>query len=61
MSTRYVVLWAAFVYGFALLVGGVDDHGDALAQHENYCSMVERFEQSNGEAGWPPYKGEQSC
>ena len=29
------------------------------AQH--YCDMVEIWDKTDGDAGWPPYKGRQGC
>jgi hypothetical protein len=28
---------------------------------DEYCAMVELYKQSNGENGWPAYKGESIC
>lgn len=42
------------VYG---LVGNAD-RVEAERQAEQYCEMVSIWHDSNGQAGWPPYKGE---
>jgi len=46
-----------------LLVGslalvGTGDYEEAKASHERYCEMVALHQQTGGQAGWPPYKGE---
>ena len=42
------------------IVGRIDQT-EVISQHEEYCYMVEMYEQSGGENGWPPYKGEGVC
>lgn len=37
---------------------GTMDRDDAKAMQSHYCSMVEAWHNSNGQHGWPPYKGE---
>lgn len=32
------------------------DYQDEVKQQSRYCEMVELFESSNGENGWPDYK-----
>lgn len=55
---------AAFVFAMfvvALGVVGQSDYEEEQRQVDEYCSMVELFKQTNGEAGWPAYKGEEVC
>ena len=45
----------------ALLAGLYITRGDAERQAERDCEMVEIWDQTNGDAGWPPYKGREGC
>jgi hypothetical protein len=56
------------ILGFLILfaVVGSMDAVDAQASSENYCAMVELWEQDSHLApeqrrGWPPYKGVEKC
>lgn len=49
--------------GFALFLAimgwvGNADVEEAERQQETYCEMVEIWHNTNGDSGWPPYKGE---
>ena len=48
-----LLLIAAFVF--------LEGEEDPLATDEHYCSMVEQWDASNGEWGWPPYQGREHC
>ena len=37
------------------------DQSEAERQAELYCEMVTIWDQTDGEAGWPPYKGREGC
>lgn len=44
---------------------GRADHDDAVAAHETYCEMVDRWNEESARGvpeldrtGWPPYNGE---
>jgi len=54
---RWQVLLGALamlaLYGWV----GSMDRADAEAERSHYCEMVEAWEQSGGEYGWPPYDG----
>lgn len=39
-------------------IAGKGDQEEAEAQSQEYCQMVELWHESDGENGWPPYKGE---
>jgi len=39
----------------------VPDQSEAERQAEQYCEMVEIWDRTNGDAGWPPYKGRERC
>lgn len=44
----------------AIVVLKVSDTGysDEEIEHNRYCDMVADFKASEGQRGWPPYKGE---
>jgi hypothetical protein len=44
----------------AMLAFGLTSTQDPNPDDE-YCDMVELYKQSNGENGWPAYKGEEVC
>ena len=45
----------------ALLAGLYITSGDAEREAKQYCEMVEIWDQTNGDSGWPPYKGREGC
>jgi len=49
---------AALLAGLYLISG---DQSEAERQFEQYCEMVQIWHDTNGESGWPPYKGEDQC
>jgi len=57
IRNRWLVVLAALAIGGFLAVGGDDPQTEV----DIYCSMVELYKSSNGEAGWPAYKGEAIC
>lgn len=44
-------------------LAGCDDYQVHADNHKEYCSMVKLFKESNGNLGWPDYKGSytQNC
>jgi len=38
-------------------IAGRGDMEDAIAEQAHYCDMVQLYKASNGENGWPNYKG----
>lgn len=42
------------------IAGQVDQIDEEIAGRE-YCNMVELFEDSAGEYGWPPYRDDVQC
>ena len=52
-------LQIALVGAFILLLGAVGslDAHDADNRQALYCSMVETYQKTNGEHGWPDYNG----
>lgn len=57
IQTVGTVLLLLALFGLA----GQGDFEEEQRQVQEYCSMVELFKQTNGEAGWPAYKGEEVC
>jgi len=48
----------------ALLAGlylTAPDKLEAERQHQSYCDMVEVWDETGGEYGWPPYNGREGC
>ena len=41
-----------------VLFFSLDNPNIEQQEYERYCDMVEMYKQSNGDTGWPPYKGE---
>ena len=37
---------------------GKYDNLDAQHQRDTYCEMVQAWNETNGQSGWPPYDGE---
>jgi hypothetical protein len=37
---------------------GKSDNLEAQKQRDTYCDMIALWDETNGDAGWPPYKGE---
>lgn len=48
---------------FTAVMGWVGsmDRADAEREQSHYCEMVQLWEETNGDAGWPPYKGKNQC
>jgi len=40
---------------------GNADVEEAERQLETYCEMVQIWQDTNGESGWPPYEGKDQC
>lgn len=49
---------AALLAGLYITSG---DQSEAERQAALYCEMVEIWDHTNGDAGWPPYKGRERC
>jgi len=37
---------------------GKSDNLEAQKQRDRYCEMIALYDETNGDAGWPPYDGE---
>jgi hypothetical protein len=63
MSQKEFNLWLT---GGALLLVilsffAYQDIDEAAEDDAAYCGMVKDFKESNGQHGWPAYKGEEVC
>jgi hypothetical protein len=52
---RYISL-VAFI-----LLTACGEYDEKLAEHRHYCIMVSDYERTNGQHGWPAYKGKEGC
>ena len=55
-----IVLIGVFLLAAVGIVNTLDKRSEQN-QASLYCEMVEEFKASNGERGWPAYKGEMQC
>lgn len=51
----------AAVTALGLLVLSIGLLENPSREQQTYCDMVEIWEQSGGELGWPPYRGKEHC
>ena len=56
----YFLLGVLFIVTVAFIAGRMD-HDDAVEGQRQYCEMVEIYDRSGGEYGWPPYRGREIC
>jgi len=57
IRNRWLVVLAALSIGGFTALGGDDPQTEV----DRYCKMVDLYKQTNGDAGWPAYKGEKIC
>jgi hypothetical protein len=57
IRNRWLVVLGAIAIGLFLAVGGDDPQMEV----DIYCDMVELYKKTNGDAGWPAYRGESEC
>jgi len=54
--------WKVLLIGLLLVIGyglaGNADIQNEQAEQIRYCEMIELWNETDGDAGWPPYKGE---
>lgn len=55
-----IFLYGVFLLAAVSIVNTLDKRSEQN-QAALYCEMVEEFKASNGEYGWPAYKGEKLC
>lgn len=61
MQKRYQVILGLIGLVIAMGIVGQSDLEEAERQQAEYCEMVKLWKQTNGQAGWPAYKGERMC
>jgi len=59
-ETILIVLIAVFLLGAVGIVNTLDKRSEAN-ERDLYCDMVQQFKDTNGQYGWPAYKGEMQC
>jgi len=57
--------WQAILVALGLILAfglvGQSDFEEEQRQTDQYCEMVKLYKQTNGQAGWPAYNGEEVC
>jgi len=56
-----VILGATIAALIAALYLTAPDTIEEQAQLDRYCEMVEVWDETDGEYGWPPYNGREGC
>jgi len=59
--SNYFIITVLFALVATLGLAGKADVQEAEAHGSEYCEMVELYESSNGELGWPPYDPDINC
>lgn len=57
MNNYIVVLIAIMLFAAVLMVNSLDKRSEAK-ERDLYCDMVQQFKDTDGQYGWPAYKGE---
>lgn len=55
-----IILFGVFLLSAVVIVSTLDKRSEQN-QASLYCEMVAEYKASNGEYGWPAYKGEMQC
>lgn len=58
---RYQVALAIIGIVISMGIVGQADFEEEQRQAEQYCEMVRLWKETNGQAGWPAYDGEEVC
>ena len=58
---NFQVILTIIVLITAMGIVGQSDFENEHAKSEKYCKMVNIWKQTNGNAGWPAYNGEEVC
>lgn len=61
LSLKSPVAWLLLMLVAALMMVGQMDYEDEIKSETRYCGMVEMFEESKGDLGWPPYDPSIQC
>lgn len=59
-STMWFAIGITVLFTTFVLIGSMDMQDESAAER-HYCDMVEIFDKSGGEYGWPPYRGREIC
>ena len=57
IRNRWILFLGVLAIVLFVLAGGDDPDTD----HQIYCDMVQTWKDTNGQAGWPAYQGEEHC
>jgi len=60
VKTTLIVLFGVFLLAAVGIVNTLDKRSEQN-QASLYCDMVQQFKDTNGQHGWPAYKGEKQC
>lgn len=55
-----IILFGVFLLAAVGIVNTLDKRSEAN-ERDLYCDMVQQFKDTNGQYGWPAYKGEKQC
>ena len=55
-----IILFGVFLLAAVGIVNTLDKRSEAN-ELDLYCDMVQQFKDTNGQHGWPAYKGEMQC
>lgn len=58
MNTNLIAYLIAIMLLSAVLVVNTLDKRSEANERDLYCDMVQQFKDTNGQYGWPAYKGE---
>ena len=61
MRNRPGAVAAVVLIALTVILTGCDEADEAEAQSRRYCKMVGLWEQSEGQHGWPPFRGKTEC
>jgi len=60
MKPILYALGAALFLAMLSIVGNMEAE-DKRQERDRYCQMLELWNETDGEYGWPPYKGKDQC
>ena len=58
LITFVALAMVGLVFALALTAA---DRSDEQAAQDQYCEMVDIWDRTKGDAGWPPYRGRELC
>lgn len=57
-TIRLIVFMFAVITALCMMLIHSNDMAEQEIQRGHYCERVKDYKESNGQYGWPPYKGE---